>query len=50
MALVYVSQKSKWSKKKGVKPYAAPKRKPNFKAPAIPHEKPLEEKCRRFLV
>ena len=26
MALLYVSQKSKWSKKKGVKPYSAPKR------------------------
>lgn len=25
MALLYVSQKSKWSKKKGVKPYSAPK-------------------------
>ena len=28
MALLYVSQKSKWSSKKKVKPYAAPKRTP----------------------
>lgn len=28
MALIYVSQKSKWSSKKGVKPYATPKRTP----------------------
>lgn len=41
MALIYVTQKSRWSKKKGIKPYAAPSRKPNFKAPAIPHEKPF---------
>lgn len=41
MALVYVSQKSKWSKKHNVKPYATSSRKPNFKAPAIPHEKPF---------
>ena len=41
MALIYVTQKSKWSKKKGIKPYAASSRKPNFTPLAIPHEKPF---------
>ena len=42
MGLLYVSQKSKWSKKKGVKPYAAAKKTPAFQQGYyVPPEDPV---------
>lgn len=41
MALLYVSQKSKWSSKKGVKPYSAPKRTPVWQQGVLEVSKPF---------